>query len=89
MLSSESGHSIANLVNQTDMGLAACVYSRNLGETIRLTESLECGMVGVNTGAISGPAAPFGGIVQSGIFREGGQAGIEEYTELQYLNVTR
>jgi succinate-semialdehyde dehydrogenase/glutarate-semialdehyde dehydrogenase len=71
--------------NDTEYGLASYVYTRDLSRTIRLAESLEFGMVGVNTGLISNPAAPFGGMKSSGFGREGGFEGIEEYLETTYV----
>ncbi|GAA2217739.1 NAD-dependent succinate-semialdehyde dehydrogenase [Micromonospora olivasterospora] len=71
--------------NTTEYGLAAYVYTRDLARTVRLAESLEYGMVGVNTGLISNPAAPFGGMKASGFGREGGFEGIEEYLETTYV----
>ncbi|GGO73998.1 NAD-dependent succinate-semialdehyde dehydrogenase [Nocardioides deserti] len=71
--------------NDTEYGLASYVYTRDLARTIRLAESLEFGMVGVNTGLISNPAAPFGGVKASGFGREGGFEGIEEYLETTYV----
>jgi succinate-semialdehyde dehydrogenase / glutarate-semialdehyde dehydrogenase len=73
------------LANATEYGLASYVYTRDLGRTIRLAEALEFGMVGVNTGLISNPAAPFGGVKSSGFGREGGFEGIEEYLETTYV----
>jgi succinate-semialdehyde dehydrogenase/glutarate-semialdehyde dehydrogenase len=71
--------------NDTQYGLASYAYTRDLSRTIRLAESLEFGMVGINTGLISNPAAPFGGVKQSGFGREGGFEGIEEYLETTYV----
>ena len=71
--------------NDTEYGLSSYVYTRDLSRTIRLAESLEFGMVGVNTGLISNPAAPFGGVKASGFGREGGFEGIEEYLETTYV----
>ena len=71
--------------NDTEYGLASYVYTRDLSRTIRLAEALEFGMVGINTGLISNPAAPFGGVKQSGFGREGGFEGIEEYLETTYV----
>jgi len=71
--------------NATEYGLASYVYTRDLARTIRLAESLEFGMVGINTGLISNPAAPFGGVKSSGFGREGGFEGIEEYLETTYV----
>lgn len=71
--------------NDTEYGLASYVYTRDLARTIRLAESLEFGMIGVNTGLVSNPAAPFGGMKSSGFGREGGFEGIEEYLETTYV----
>lgn len=70
--------------NDTDSGLAAYFYTRDVGRTFRVMEGLEYGMVGVNTGLISTELAPFGGIKESGNSREGSHHGIEEFTELKY-----
>jgi len=71
--------------NDTEFGLAAYFYTTNLARSWRVSEALEYGMVGVNTGIISTEVAPFGGIKQSGIGREGSEVGIEEYLETKYL----
>ncbi|MAO81591.1 NAD-dependent succinate-semialdehyde dehydrogenase [uncultured Nocardioides sp.] len=71
--------------NDTEYGLASYVYTRDLSRTIRMAERLEYGMVGINTGLISNPAAPFGGVKASGFGREGGFEGIEEYLETTYV----
>lgn len=71
--------------NAVDVGLAAYVYTRDLARSVRVSERLEYGMVGVNTGLISNAAAPFGGVKQSGIGREGGFYGLDEYLELKYI----
>ena len=71
--------------NDTEYGLASYVYTRDLSRTIRMAERLEYGMVGINTGLISNPAAPFGGVKSSGFGREGGFEGIEEYLETTYV----
>jgi succinate-semialdehyde dehydrogenase/glutarate-semialdehyde dehydrogenase len=70
--------------NDTDSGLAAYFYTRDIGRIFRVMEGLEYGMVGVNTGLISTELAPFGGIKESGNSREGSHHGIEEFTELKY-----
>ncbi len=75
------------LANDTAVGLAAYFYTRDLARTWRFSEALEFGMVGVNTGAISNPMAPFGGIKESGSGREGSTHGLEDYTELKYVCV--
>jgi succinate-semialdehyde dehydrogenase/glutarate-semialdehyde dehydrogenase len=75
------------LANDTEYGLAAYVYTRDLNRGIRLGERLETGMLGLNVGAISNAAAPFGGVKQSGLGREGGFEGIEEYLSTQYIGI--
>ncbi len=73
------------MANDTEFGLAAYFYSRNVARCWRVGEALEYGMVGVNTGLISNEVAPFGGIKQSGLGREGSKYGIEDYLEIKYL----
>jgi succinate-semialdehyde dehydrogenase/glutarate-semialdehyde dehydrogenase len=73
------------LANDTEFGLAAYFYSRDIGRVWRVAEALEYGMVGINTGLISNEVAPFGGVKQSGLGREGSKYGIDEYLELKYL----
>lgn len=73
--------------NATEYGLAAYVYTQDLSRAFRTIEALETGMVGLNRGVISNPAAPFGGIKQSGFGREGGSEGIEEYLEIKYVGM--
>ncbi|WP_377319898.1 NAD-dependent succinate-semialdehyde dehydrogenase [Pimelobacter simplex] len=73
------------LANATEYGLAAYAYTRDLARTIRLAERLETGMLGINTGLVSNPAAPFGGVKASGFGREGGFEGIEEYLDTTYV----
>jgi succinate-semialdehyde dehydrogenase/glutarate-semialdehyde dehydrogenase len=75
------------LANATEFGLIAYVYSRDLKRAIRTAQALESGMVAINKGVISDPAAPFGGVKQSGLGREGGFAGIEEFLETKYIGV--
>ena len=73
------------LANDTEFGLAAYFYSQNVNRCWRVAEMLEAGMIGINTGLLSNAVAPFGGIKQSGIGREGSRHGLDEYTELKYL----
>ncbi|MBS1143176.1 MAG: NAD-dependent succinate-semialdehyde dehydrogenase [Proteobacteria bacterium] len=73
------------MANDTEFGLAAYFFSRNVGRCWRVGEALEYGMVGINTGMISNEVAPFGGIKQSGLGREGSKYGIEDYLEIKYL----
>ncbi|WP_406046375.1 aldehyde dehydrogenase family protein [Micromonospora sp. NBC_00898] len=73
------------IANSTQYGLAAYVYTSDMRRCIRVVEALEFGMVGLNQGIVSNPAAPFGGMKQSGVGREGGREGIEEYLETKYV----
>jgi succinate-semialdehyde dehydrogenase/glutarate-semialdehyde dehydrogenase len=75
------------MANNTEYGLAAYVYTKDLNRGLRIGEMLETGMLGLNTGVISNPAAPFGGVKQSGLGREGGLEGIEEYLSTQYIGI--
>jgi succinate-semialdehyde dehydrogenase/glutarate-semialdehyde dehydrogenase len=75
------------LANDTDMGLVGYAYTRDLDRMVRLTERLEVGMLGINQGMVSNPAAPFGGVKQSGLGREGGHEGIEEYLDTVYVAI--
>lgn len=80
-----SEEEVLHMANDTHYGLAAYVYTNHLARTWRILEQLQYGMVGINTGMISTAAAPFGGIKQSGIGREGSKYGLQEYTELKYV----
>lgn len=80
----EHDEEAVQFANDTDFGLAAYLYGRDIGRLTRTGEALEYGIVGINTGAISNAAAPFGGIKQSGIGREGSRFGIDDYVELKY-----
>ncbi len=82
----EEGEGVA-LANDSDYGLASYFFSRDMARCFRVTEALEYGMVGVNTGVLSSEAAPFGGMKESGIGREGSKYGIEEYLEIKYMCV--
>jgi succinate-semialdehyde dehydrogenase/glutarate-semialdehyde dehydrogenase len=73
------------MANDTEFGLAGYFYSRDIGRIFRVAEALEVGMVGVNSGMISTEIAPFGGVKQSGLGREGSKYGIEEYLEVKYV----
>jgi succinate-semialdehyde dehydrogenase/glutarate-semialdehyde dehydrogenase len=75
------------LANNTDFGLISYVFSGELGRSIRVAEAMESGMVAINRGVISDPAAPFGGMKQSGLGREGGFDGIHEFLETKYIGV--
>jgi len=73
------------LANGTTMGLVSYLYTRDLAKGLRVAEALESGMVGLNKGIVSDPAAPFGGVKESGIGREGGHEGMLDYTETKYI----
>ena len=73
--------------NDTEYGLVSYVFTRDLERALRVTERLETGMVGLNQGVVSNPAAPFGGVKQSGLGREGGAVGIDEFLETKYVAV--
>jgi len=75
------------LANKTEYGLVAYAFTKDLARGLRLTEKLEVGMFGLNTGIVSNPAAPFGGVKASGLGREGGREGIEEYLETMYVGI--
>jgi len=76
---------VTELANRTEYGLAAYFYSRDIGRVWRVAEALEYGMVGVNTGLITTEVAPFGGMKQSGLGREGSKYGIDEFVEVKYI----
>ena len=73
------------MANATEFGLAGYFYTRDLARSWRVSEALECGIVGINTGLISTEVAPFGGVKQSGMGREGSKYGLDDYTELKYV----
>lgn len=81
----EGERTALKLANDTEYGLAAYVYTSNHPRFTRMAAGLEFGLIGYNSGVISNAAAPFGGVKQSGMGREGGPEGLEEYTELQYI----
>ncbi|WP_399881804.1 NAD-dependent succinate-semialdehyde dehydrogenase [Streptomyces sp. BBFR51] len=76
---------VVRRANDTPWGLVGYVFTEGLDRALRVSERLEVGMVGLNTGLVSNPAAPFGGVKQSGLGREGGRVGIEEFLEYQYV----
>jgi succinate-semialdehyde dehydrogenase/glutarate-semialdehyde dehydrogenase len=75
------------LANASEFGLAAYVFAGELQRAMRIGEAIDAGMVGINRGVVSDPSAPFGGMKQSGLGREGARAGLEEFTETQYLSI--
>ena len=83
----ESEDEVLRRANNTEFGLAAYVYTRDLGRAFRVANGLESGMVSVNTGAFSNEVAPFGGVKQSGLGREGSRHGVEEYLEMKYITL--
>ncbi|GAA4362845.1 NAD-dependent succinate-semialdehyde dehydrogenase [Nocardioides caricicola] len=78
---------LLRLVNDTEYGLAAYVFAGELGRAVRLGERIDAGMVGINRGLVSDPSAPFGGVKQSGLGREGARDGLREFQETQYLSI--
>jgi succinate-semialdehyde dehydrogenase / glutarate-semialdehyde dehydrogenase len=78
---------VVRRANDTDWGLVGYVFTAALDRALRVSERLEVGMVGLNTGLVSNPAAPFGGVKQSGLGREGGRVGIDEFLEYKYVAV--
>lgn len=81
----DSEEEVVARTNASEMGLAAYVYTDSLRRALRLSESIECGMVGINTASFTGPPIPFGGWKQSGLGREGSRHGIDEYMNLKYV----
>jgi succinate-semialdehyde dehydrogenase/glutarate-semialdehyde dehydrogenase len=73
------------MANATEFGLAAYFYARDIGRVWRVAEALETGIVGINTGIISTEVAPFGGVKESGIGREGSKYGLDDFVEIKYL----
>ncbi len=80
-----SEEEVLELANATESGLAAYFYSRDIGRVWRVAEGLESGIVGINEGIISTEVAPFGGVKESGLGREGSRYGIEDYVEVKYM----
>jgi succinate-semialdehyde dehydrogenase/glutarate-semialdehyde dehydrogenase len=83
----ETEAEVIQRANDTPYGLAAYFYGRDIGRVFRVSEALEYGMVGVNTGLMGTAIAPFGGIKESGVGREGSKYGIEEFLEIKYTCV--
>ena len=83
----DSEDEVLRLANDTEWGLVGYVFTENMDKALRFSAELEVGMVGLNTGIVSNPAAPFGGVKQSGLGREGGKIGIEEFLETKYTAI--
>ncbi|MCV7282937.1 NAD-dependent succinate-semialdehyde dehydrogenase [Mycolicibacterium flavescens] len=83
----ETEDDVVAAANDTEYGLVAYVFTNNLRRALRVAEALETGMVGLNQGVVSNPAAPFGGVKQSGLGREGGPTGIDEFLETKYIGI--
>ena len=76
-----------NRANATDWGLVGYVATQDIDNALNVAERLDVGMVGINTGVVSTPSAPFGGVKQSGLGREGGRIGIDEFLETKYISI--
>jgi len=87
LLTFDDEDEVLRAANDTDWGLVGYVFTRDLDRALRVSERLEVGMVGLNTGLVSNPAAPFGGVKQSGLGREGGRVGIDEFLEYKYVAI--
>ena len=85
----ETEADVIGMANDSDFGLASYFFASDLSRVWRVAEALECGMVGVNTGLISTEVAPFGGIKQSGLGREGSKHGIDDYLEIKNVCMGR
>ncbi|WP_448437933.1 NAD-dependent succinate-semialdehyde dehydrogenase [Mycolicibacterium elephantis] len=83
----ETEEEVIAAANDTEYGLVAYVFTNDLRRALRVAEALESGMVGLNQGVVSNPAAPFGGVKQSGLGREGGAVGIDEFLETKYIGI--
>jgi len=87
LFSFDTESEVVDLANDTPFGLAAYVYSRDVGRVWRVSEGLEYGMVGVNTGLISNEMSPFGGVKESGQGREGSKYGLDDYLEIKSITI--
>jgi succinate-semialdehyde dehydrogenase/glutarate-semialdehyde dehydrogenase len=83
----ETEDEVIRLANDSDVGLAGYFYARDLGRVFRVAEALEVGLLGVNDGVIANEVAPFGGVKESGLGREGSKYGIDEYLEIKYVSL--
>jgi len=84
----KSEDEVIKRANDTEYGLIAYLYTRDVGRGMRVSEKLDFGMIGLNRGLVSDPAAPFGGMKQSGLGREGAHEGLMEFMETQYVSLT-
>jgi succinate-semialdehyde dehydrogenase/glutarate-semialdehyde dehydrogenase len=80
---------VLEAANDTPFGLAGYVFTENLDRALNVADALETGLVGINNGVPTTPAAPFGGVKQSGLGREGSGEGLEEYQEIRFYNISR
>ncbi|QNE19361.1 NAD-dependent succinate-semialdehyde dehydrogenase [Kribbella qitaiheensis] len=87
LTSFEDEDEAVRMANDTEFGLVSYLFTKDLSRALRVAEALESGMVGLNQGIVSNPAAPFGGVKQSGLGREGGTVGIDEYLDVKYIAV--
>lgn len=85
MIQFKTENDVIAMANDTEYGLASYFYSRDIGRVWRVAEALQCGIVGVNTGLVSNERAPFGGVKQSGLGREGSKYGIHEFLDIKYV----
>jgi succinate-semialdehyde dehydrogenase/glutarate-semialdehyde dehydrogenase len=83
----ESEEEVIRLANATPYGLAAYFYTRDIARAFRVADEIEAGMVGINAAILGNEIAPFGGVKESGLGREGGRHGIDEFVEMKYLLV--
>ncbi|GAA2841598.1 NAD-dependent succinate-semialdehyde dehydrogenase [Kribbella solani] len=83
----ETEDEAVRMANDTEFGLVSYLFTKDLSRALRVSERLEAGMIGLNQGIVSNPAAPFGGVKQSGLGREGGSVGIDEYLEIKYVAI--
>jgi succinate-semialdehyde dehydrogenase/glutarate-semialdehyde dehydrogenase len=83
----DSEDEVLRLANDTEWGLVGYVFTESMNKALHFSAELEVGMLGINTGLVSNPAAPFGGVKQSGLGREGGKVGIEEFLEIKYTAI--
>ncbi|MEE2039879.1 NAD-dependent succinate-semialdehyde dehydrogenase [Nocardiopsis sp. CT-R113] len=87
VLTFETEEEAVRAANDTEFGLVSYLYTRDLNRALRVSEALEAGMVGLNQGVVSNPAAPFGGVKHSGLGREGGRVGIDEFLDTKYVGI--